>query len=91
MMFDSTALLREYLREVLNGAGADYLKKEAVKDVIQVALLDRVRAGEIRDQQGVDSFFATVDMAAHALRMIPFAVLKAQAGPAKRPKRTNRT
>lgn len=82
------ALILEYIREAANSAGRDYLRKEAVKDVVQAALIERVNSGEISGQDGVDEFFATVDMAVRALRMIPFEVLRAQKGASKKTKRS---
>ena len=76
-------LLRRYIAEALHGAGKDYLRKEAVKDVIQDALAERVASGEISDQAGLDGFFATVDMAVRALRAIPLDVWRMAAGPIK--------
>jgi hypothetical protein len=66
------AQTRDLGEAALHGAGRDYLRKEAVKDVIQAALTDRVASGEVSDQAALDGFFATVDMAVRALKMVPF-------------------
>lgn len=79
---NNNTLLKRYITEAMHGAGKDYLRKEAIKDVIQDALAERVASGEISDQAALDEFFATVDMAVRALRVIPLDVWRMTAGAA---------
>ena len=74
----SDNILRSYISEVVHGAGADYLAKESIKDELQRVLEARIAAGAIVDQAGLNEFFATVDMATKALKMIPLDVWRAK-------------
>ncbi len=53
---------------------ASYMKKEALRKMIQDAVTASVAAGDIKDEDGLRSFFADVDTAATALKSIPFEV-----------------
>lgn len=53
---------------------ASYMKKEALRKLIQDAVTSSVATGDIKDEDGLKSFFADVDTAATALKSIPFEV-----------------
>lgn len=65
--------LRKYITEAIK-ASPDYLKKEAVRGRLENIVYDLVSTGEIGSQKDLDNFFRTVDLAATALKMVPFEV-----------------
>ena len=70
------AKLRRLIREAKISASPEYMKKEAVREHIQGEILDGVRSGEIGDQQSLDEFFKTREMALNALKMVKFDIFK---------------
>lgn len=53
---------------------ASYMKKEALRELIQGAVISSVAAGDIKDEKDLKSFFADIDTAATALKSIPLEV-----------------
>lgn len=51
------------------------MKKEEIRQALYDILERRVISGEIGDQDGLDEFWKTVDMASRALRSIPYEAL----------------
>ena len=75
------ALFRQGLEEARGkvGASAGYMKKERVRERLQEMIVEAIKGGDIADQKGLDEFVNTVDMAAKALKMVPFEVYKKMA------------
>ncbi len=67
-------LFRQGLEEGKVGIHPDYQRKEHIREQLQKMITDGIAAGNIKDQQGVDDFIATVGMAMEALKMVPFEV-----------------
>lgn len=53
----------------------DYKKKESVRAELQELIMTRVANGDIKSQDDLIAFFATIDMALRALKGVPFEVL----------------
>jgi hypothetical protein len=71
-------LFRQGLKEAGKkvGASSGYMKKERVRERLQAMILEAIELGDIKDQKGLDEFVGTLDMAAKALKMVPFDVYK---------------
>jgi len=75
----SRDLIEQFVFEAIKsktGASKQYMKKEAVREKLQVLLQDAVDSGEIKNQEELEDWWSTVEMAKNALKMVPFAVWK---------------
>ena len=69
-----TQLIKILIDESVASASPSYMKKEFVRDEIQTLILNRIQDGSIASQKDLDDMFATIDMAARALKNVPFEV-----------------
>ena len=67
--------IKQIVSEVV-AASSQHYQKEVIRQELQDMLVNRVKDGKIDDQQSLDEFFATVDMAKEALKNVPFDVYK---------------
>ena len=69
-------LIRRFITEVLTGkkvgASKSYMKKEELRQKLQEFLQNEVAAGVVKNQEELDEWWSTVEMAAGALKMVPF-------------------
>ena len=76
----SRELIEQFVLEAIKskktGASKEYMKKEAVREKLQVLLQEAVESGEVKSQEELEDWWATVEMAKNALKMVPFAVWK---------------
>lgn len=68
-----------FLSEAIAASPA-YMAKEHVREKLQGIVSEAIANGEIADQASLDEFWKTVDMAANALRMVPYDAMKKLAG-----------
>mgnify|MGYP001617908256 FL=1 len=62
--------LRSFINEVIK-ASPEYMEKEKIRERLQMVVTDLVRSGKISDQESLDDFFSTANMALNALKMVP--------------------
>jgi hypothetical protein len=73
-------LFAEAMAEARIAAHPDYMKKERVREHLQKHLMELVSSGEIKSQEDLESFWSTCDMAAKALKVVPFDVWSKMSG-----------
>lgn len=56
-------------------ASQSYMGQEEIRQALQSVLVSRVSTGQIKNQQGLEEFWKTIDKASLALRSIPYDVL----------------
>lgn len=61
-------------------ASDSYMKKEKVREHLQQHLTELVKSGEIKSQEDLEEFWTTVDMAAKALKVVPYDVWTKMSG-----------
>lgn len=66
--------LRAIVQEAKVKASADYMRKEKVREAIQAMVSAHVNSGAVDNQEALARYFADIDMAAEALKQIPFEV-----------------
>lgn len=72
--------LRAFIAEALVSAGADYMRKERVREALQAMIIGMVKDSRIADQAGLDEAFLALDMSVKALKMVPFEAWQGLAG-----------
>jgi len=73
-------LFSEAMAEAKIAAHPDYMKKERVREHLQKHLQELVSSGEIKSQEDLEDFWTTCDMAAKALKVVPFDVWAKMSG-----------
>lgn len=66
--------IKKLVREAKVKASADYMRKEKVREAIQAMVASQIGSGDVNDQEALARYFADIDMAAEALKQIPFEV-----------------
>lgn len=69
-------LIKEFIREAVVAASAEYARKEDVREALQAVLQQFVSSGTISSQEELDSWWKSVDMSVLALRHVPLDVWK---------------
>lgn len=73
-------LIRELVSETLKtkkvAASKIYMKKEAVRENLQRLLQEAIDTEEVRSQEELEDWWKTIEMAAAALKMVPFTAWK---------------
>lgn len=72
-------ILKEFILEAIK-ASSSYMKKERVRAEIQEMIIASVKSSAITDQKSLDEFFSTLDMAALALKAVPYEAYVQLAG-----------
>jgi len=75
-------ILKEFILEAIK-ASSSYMKKERVRAELQEMIVASVKSGAITDQKSLDEFFSTLDMAALALKAVPYEAYVQLAGAKK--------
>lgn len=73
-------LFRDGMDEAKVGASPAYMKKEAVREVIQSALAEAIGTGKIGNEDDLKHFFDVAPLALDALKMVPFEVYQKISG-----------
>ena len=73
------------LRQIVQQEGQvaahpSYMKKEAVRETLQAAVVQAIEAGVVKDATDLQHFFETAPMALNALKMVPIEVYQKLAG-----------
>lgn len=53
-----------------------YKRKEATRAELQGLVASKVKSGEIRDQESLDEYISSMNLALTSLKMVPFDVWK---------------
>ena len=69
-------LIAEAILEAKVCASSKYLKKEVTREKLQDIVVDLVGSGKVTNDDELKDLFNDIDIAAKALKMIPFEVWK---------------
>jgi hypothetical protein len=67
-------ILRDIIKDLIFeaiSASSEYMKKEVVRQSIQDLIKQKVKSGEISNQQELDDWMQSASMAIMALKMVP--------------------
>lgn len=71
---DIRILVTDVIKEQKISASPAYLKKERVREELQVVIASRVASGLINDDNDLQGLIADMNLALNALKTIPFGV-----------------